>query len=121
MLEDPVNEVGSDEPRAARNEDAVRCEGHVRYTGRSLRSSVRGRYARSASDRIGSRAGHLMPIVGSLQSTPCWSSATYTALHLYFSSATSEMAQKPWPNSAGMNSWSLLSADSSTPTHLPNV
>src|SRR5260370_38500380 len=90
--EDPVDQIGPDEPRPARDEDAGRRERHVRTganTGRSSRSSVNGPYARSLSDRIGSRTGHAIPIVGALQMTPCWSSATYRSLPLYSTSATS--------------------------------
>src|SRR2546425_12622095 len=96
--EDPADQIRPDEPRPARDEDAGRSERHVRTgvnTGRSSRSSVNGPYARSLSDRIGSRTGHAIPIVGSFQMTPCWSSATYRSLHLYSTSATSAVAQNP--------------------------
>src|SRR5689334_9877897 len=65
--------------------------------------------------------GHLIPIWGSLQSTIPSPLGFQVVVHLYCSSATSEVTQNPRANPGGAQTWNLFSADTSTPCHCPNV
>src|SRR3954447_20384937 len=66
-------------------------------------------------------SGHSIPTSGSSKRMPASVAGSYTFVHLYAKSATSESTQNPCPKPIGIHSWRWRSSSSSTPSHSPNV